>query len=429
MKLRRRPFYGWYIVFASVLVSIAYSVQFNSAYGVFVHHMSADTGWSRTALAGVRTVTRIPEALGAMFVGPLVDRYGARWMMVGGGMFMAATLAMLATIEEIWQLYLYMGVLTPLGAVFLGGFVPTVAVANWFVRLRGRAMGILSMGGSLGTVLLPLLASPAIEAWGWRGAWVALAVLVLVLTLPAGVFVRRRPEDLGLHPDGDEHAAGGAPSPGATGRQRPTPTTPEVVWTRAQVLRTPVMWIMVFAWGVAGFSVTGTNLHMIPHLMDVGFPLVGAAAAVSARSAASLLASPVCGWIVERAPLQPIGAIGFLMQGAGIAVLLLPPSPWTIGVWIMLFGLGGAGSHVVSEVIWAHYYGRLSLGTVRGLAYPFQTALAATGPLVIGLLFDVTGGYQSSFLIMAAGSLIAALMILLARAPKPPPPRLTPREP
>src|SRR5688572_28455303 len=173
--------------------------------------MSADTGWSRTALAGVRTVTRIPEALGAMFVGPLVDRYGARWMMVGGGIFMAATLALLATIEEIWQLYLYMGILTPLGAVCLGGFVPTVAVANWFVRMRGRAIGILSMGGSLGTVLLPLLASPAIGTWGWRGAWVALAIVVLLLTLPAGILVRRRPEDLGLHPDGAQSAADVAP--------------------------------------------------------------------------------------------------------------------------------------------------------------------------------------------------------------------------
>jgi MFS family permease len=189
------------------------------------------------------------------------------------------------------------------------------------------------------------------------------------------------------------------------------------------------MWVLVFAWGVAGFSVTGTNLHMIPHLMDVGYPLVLAAAAVSMRSAASLVGSPLWGYVIERVPLQPVAAASFLMQGAGIAVLLLPPSPATTIAWLLLFGLGGAGSHVVSEVIWAHYYGRLSLGLVRGIAYPFQTVLTALGPLVIGLLFDLSGSYQSSFIMMAAGSVIAALLIQLARAPRPPAPRSAPHEP
>jgi MFS family permease len=418
-------------VFAGVLVSIAYSVQFNSAYGVFVHHMTADTGWSRTALAGVRTVTRLPEAVGAMIVGPLVDRYGARWIMVAGGIVMAGSLALLATIQEVWQLYLYMGLLVPIGAVCLGGFVPTVVVANWFVAQRGRAIGILSMGGSLGTVILPLAASPAIEVWGWRGAWIALAVLVLVLTIPAGVLVRRRPEDLGLYPDGAPGPTETSVAPRGTAatKQRDEAASADVVWTRREVMRTPAMWVMVFAWGVAGFSVTGTNLHMIPHLMDVGYPLILAAAAVSMRSAASLVGSPLWGYVVERVPLQPVAAIGFLMQGAGIAVLLLPPSPATIIAWLLLFGLGGAGSHVVSEVIWAHYYGRLSLGMVRGIAYPFQTVLVALGPLGIGLLYDLSGGYQSSFVLMAAGSVIAALLIQLARAPKPPTPHHGPREP
>jgi MFS family permease len=430
-RARRGPFYGWYIVLAGILISIAYSVQFNSAYGVFVHHMTAETGWSRTALAGVRTVTRIPEAIGAVIVGPLVDRYGARWIMVAGGIFMGASLALLATIQEVWQLYLYMGLLVPIGAVCMGGFVPTVAVVNWFVAKRGRAIGILSMGGSLGSVVLPLAASPAIEAWGWRGAWIALAVAVVILTIPAGILVRRRPEDLGLFPDGaDGPAETGATTRGSAGtRHRREAARVDVVWTRREVMRTPVMWVMVFAWGVAGFSVTGTNLHMIPHLMDVGAPLMLAAAAVSMRSAASLVGSPLWGYVIERVPLQPVAAVGFLMQGAGITVLLLPPSPATIIAWLLLFGLGGAGSHVVSEVIWAHYYGRLSLGMVRGIAYPFQTGLAALGPLVIGLLFDLTGSYQSSFILMAAGSVIAAMLIQLARAPIPPGAHPAPREP
>jgi MFS family permease len=347
--------------------------------------------------------------------------------MVAGGIIMAASLALLATIQEIWQLYLYMGLLTPIGAVCLGGFVPTVVVANWFVAKRGRAIGIVSMGGSLGTVLLPLLASPAIEAWGWRAAWVALAVAVLVLTIPAGVFVRRRPEDLGMFPDGADQPVDANPAMSAERRRELLAA--EVVWTRRDIVRTPLMWVMVFAWGVAGFSVTGTNLHMIPHLMDIGFPLVMAAAAVSMRSAVALVGNPIWGYLIERMPMRPAASLQFVLQGAGIAMWLLPPAPPVILAGLVLFGFGGAGSAVISEVIWARYYGRLSLGTVRGVAYPLQTVLVSMGPLGIGLLYDLTGGYQSSFAVMAVGSLLAALLIQLARAPKPPPPRPVPREP
>ena len=253
-----------------------------------------------------------------------------------------------------------------------------------------------------------------------------LGVAVLFLTLPAGIFVRRRPEDLGMYPDGADQPVDA--NTAISAERRRELAAADVVWTRRDIIRTPLMWVMVFAWGVAGFSVTGTNLHMIPHLMDVGFPLVAAAAVVSARSGAALIGNPVWGFLIERMPMRLAASVGFLMQGAGIALLLLPPSPLVIGGWLVLFGLGGAGSAVVSEVIWARYYGRLSLGTVRGVAYPFQTVLVSLGPLGIGLIYDLTGGYETSFVVMAAGSLLAALLIQLARAPKMPPPRRPLRE-
>src|SRR5437773_5449620 len=141
-------FYGWYIVGAGFLANLAYSEQFAAAYGVFIYHLGTNMGWGRTLLAGVKTTGRLAEALAAPMIGVLVDRYGARWIMVGGGIASGFALMLAATVDEIWQLYIYIGLLAPLGGVCLGGFVTTVAVANWFVLRRGLAVAIATMGMS-----------------------------------------------------------------------------------------------------------------------------------------------------------------------------------------------------------------------------------------------------------------------------------------
>lgn len=406
------------MVAASFLANIAYSEQFSASYGVFIYHIGATTGWGRTVLAGAKTVGRITEALLAPFVGPLVDRYGARWLMVGGGIVFGIGFMLVATVDQLWQLYLYFGVLAPIGGVCLGGFVTTVAIANWFVSKRGRAIAIANMGMTFGTTLLPLLASAMIEGWGWRGAWFAMGVMILILTIPAGFLVRRRPEDLGLHPDGV--------APGLTQlsnqseaerRRREALLAADVRWSRRQVLRSPLMWIIVFSWGIAQFAMASTTLHMVPFFQDLGYSLLLAAGAVSLRSGIALVGNPVWGYVVERVPIKPVASLHFTLTGLGVAMWLLPPSDTTLLAGIVLFGLGASGSQIVSEIIWANFYGRVSLGTVRGIAYPVQTMFAALGPLIVGLLYDLSGSYQSSFAIMLAGCALSAALIQLARPP------------
>jgi len=417
-----RFFYGWLIVAAGFAANVAYSEQFNSTYGVFIAHVGADTGWGRTALAGVKTVARVPESVIAAFIGPIVDRYGARWLMVVGGVVMAGSFMLLATVQELWQLFLILGVLMPAGAVCLGGFVTTVAVANWFVLRRGRAIGIVTMGGSFGTMVLPVAASLLIDAWNWRAAWFAMGVGVLALVIPAALFMRRRPEDMGLQPDGLDQPSDEAAVTlsGDQRRRREALLAADVVWSRRDIVRSPLLWIMAFAWGFQTFAITGTNVHMVPFFHDLGAPLIVAAAAVSLRSAIALVAQPVWGHLVDRAPIKPIASLQFVLTAAGIAMWLLPPSVPTVLVGLALFGLGGSGGAVVSEMIWSGFYGRLSLGAVRGIAYPLQNILGAFGPLGIGLLYDLSGSYATAFVVMAVGAAAAAGLVQLARPPRAP---------
>jgi hypothetical protein len=126
--------------------------------------------------------------------------------------------------------------------------------------------------------------------------------------------------------------------------------------------------------------------------------------------------------VMERMPIKRAAAIGYLFTGVGLAMWVLPASPSTLIAGIILFGIGGSGSHVASEIIWADFFGRVSLGTVRGVAYPFSTFFAATGPLALGVFYDLTGSYQLGFAVMIVGCIAAAALVQLAQRPRPPTP-------
>lgn len=415
-----RFFYGWRVVASAFLANVAYAEQFNSTYGVFVYHVGEEMGWGRSALAGVKAVSRIPEAIVASFLGPFVDRYGGRWFIVGGGIAVGLCFMLASTIGEIWHLYAYMAILMPLGSVCLGGFVTTVAVSNWFVSKRGRAVAIAGMGTSFSTMVMPLAASAMIEAWGWRTTWLVIGLGVIALVVPAGLYVRRRPEDLGMRPDGLVAASDAAPArlTAAQSQRRERLLAADVVWTRREVVRSPTLWVMVLAWGIAWFSVGGTNLHMVAFFLDLHYPLTIAAAAVSLRSFVALIGQLLWGYVAERMPVKLLGSLQFGIAALGIALWLLPPTPFTLIGGLILFGLGNGGSQVVAEVIWAEFFGRISLGTVRSVSYPLMTVFSALGPIVMGIMYDTSGSYQSSFEVMVAGSLIAAGLVQLARPPR-----------
>lgn len=415
---KRGLFYGWWIVGSGLFANFAYAEQFNSSYGVFVQAINLDTGWSRTALAGVSTLTRFPEAIATSLLGPFVDRHGARWLVAGGGLVVSGSFLVLSTIDELWQLYLYKGLVMAAGAAALGSFIG-VTVSNWFVAKRGRAIGFISMGTGLASATTTLLGAFLIETWGWRQAWFAMGILVFVMIIPGAIFFRRRPEDLGLRPDGlDPGQVADRPLGAREARRREALLAADVVWTRGALLRNLTLWAMVFVWGIAGLAVTATNLHVIPYLSDLGYPLSVAAAAISLRAFTSLLTSPLWGFVAERVPISAAGSAQFLCKAASMLLFLVSPTPIGLIAALILYGIGTAGSQVLQETIWANYYGRISLGLVRGIVYPLQSFIAALGPLMMGLAFDLSGSYASSWLFLFGAFVLAAAVFPFLRPPR-----------
>jgi sugar phosphate permease len=414
----KRVFYGWWIVGSAVLSQYAYSIQFNANYGVYVYTMGAEMGWSRTALSAVQSIGRIPEGIFGIALGPTVDRYGARWIVAIGALAMGLSLIALASIQELWQLYLYRGFLMSAGGVCVGGFA-SVTIANWFRVKRGRALAISSAGASLGNATLPLITAFMIAAVGWRESWAIQGVAIMLLAIPAVITFRRRPEDMGLRPDGLSAESMGTMSQRDQARERELASR-DVSWTRAQALKTSAFWYTAVAYGVISMALTATNLHLFPFLEDLGFSPLLAAAGVSFRGGLAVITAPAWGLAIEYLPMRVAQVVPFMMQGAAVMMFFLFPTPAGIAIGLLLYGLGSGGGGILRESVWAYQFGRISLGAIRTAAYPIEALMSAIGPLAMGLAYDLTGSYSQAWVLLFFSFLIAIGLVQLARRPTPP---------
>ena len=211
---RQKPrfFYGWVIV-AIAIVGGAFTSG-TSVWGasVFVTHMGDDLGWSRSAFYGAFTVRALAAGALAPILGPLQDRRnGPRYLMLMSAVSLGVALVLLKFVDDLWVFYLVFGGLGALSMSALGEMMTVAVVPKWFVRRRGRAVGIATTGTAMGPLFFPITVQALIEAVGWRDGWFVLGALTLAVLVPLALLVRTRPEDVGLLPDGDDPSTQPAP--------------------------------------------------------------------------------------------------------------------------------------------------------------------------------------------------------------------------
>jgi MFS family permease len=314
-----------------------------------------------------------------------------------------------------------LGIVT-LGDAMMGYMVVNVIVAQWFVRHRGRALAISSMGVGFAKVCMPVVAASLILWLGWRQTWFVFGLMTLgLLVAPALLIIRRSPEAMGLLPDGvSQHAAGDekpaektALRPGEIGEQ-------QVDWTRGEAARTSAFWLLVITFGISSIGVTGLNLHVYSYVTDLGYSAV-IAATVMSIIASMQLASPLAwGILAERIGTRYAATLRFVIQAIGLAVAILTGNLFCLYAGFLLYGIGLGGNMVLPDILWADYFGRRSLGKVRGLGLLISHFLAAIGPPFFGFLFDITGGYGLSFAIFGAVLIVSAILSLLLKPPVSP---------
>lgn len=417
--LRGRFFYGW------VIVAIGFVGDFLAAgiggytLGLFFRTMGTELGWSRTTLAFSQTVRSVVTGLSGPLIGPMVDRFGARVIMVMGALVAGVSLVGLSRISEPWHFYVLYGAGAALGIAEFGNLVIATAVAKWFVRKRGRAMAITTMGVSTGGLVLVPVTSFIISSYGWRTAWVFFGVMVvLLITLPAGLFMRSTPESMGLRPDGDPDTAKDPSSSSEEGRVAPVVARQEHSWRLGEAVRTRAFWLLVVGFNVGSVALTAMLLHQIPYIQDKGFSQTTAAAVASAFAFGALACKLPWGFLVERVPVRYCVMAMYIGSAVGLAVLISAQSIPMLLLYAMIYGLNIGATGVLTSVAWANYFGRTFIGTIQGFVAPFQMGSTALSPLFAAWVYDTLGSYNYAVMTFIATYLLASVVIYLAKPPQ-----------
>ena len=406
-----RWFYGWTIVGVAFLTTFAHVGYLNSVLGIFQPALHEEFGWSRAEIAGALTIGSLAGGLLAPFFGVIIDRHGARWMIAGPALALAAGCLLLAEQRELWQFYLIFAAGRAL-AISAMMAAAVVAVSNWFIRRRSLAIAIGTLGIRAGNAVVPLIVALVIAARGWPDGFRSLGVVFLVFGIvPALLLMRRRPEDMGLRPDGD---------PPVTPAERRSAALLDPAWTLRAAVRTRAYWLVGAAFALAIFGNGAINFHQIPHLVDQGLSTTQAALILTVMSIAGAAGGLISGVIATRLRSRWTMVGALLLQCTGVLLLLAVDSFGMALLYALWYGLFFGMMVTQLHVIYADYFGRWQLGLIRGSFQPVALAFNAAGPLVLGIWFDRAGGYEGPFALIIAFFLVAAGALAAARYPAPP---------
>ncbi|MYD35723.1 MAG: MFS transporter [Dehalococcoidia bacterium] len=425
-RKRSRYFYGWNIVAASFMAHLAYAEQFSSTLGLFFNPLTREFGWTRTQISIVQTISRVVEAGTAPLAGPLVDRFGARTLLPVGALVAGTALVGVTFVESLWQFYIVRGFVAAIGFTLMGNLVTSVAINNWFIRMRGRALAISSTGASISNVVMIPVAVYVIAEYGWREMfWIFAIITWIVVLAPSTILIRRRPEDMGLRPDGVEpdDPQGPARTTLLPEQQRAASqeqAMPEPVWTRKEALRAPAFWLIAGCFAISSLAFQGINISLAPYVQDLGYEEALVAAALTTRAIVMAVTLPVVGLVAERSNMGPVRALPFILQTIGCVLFLFADEVYFLFPALIVYGMGITSLGVTQEVLWANSFGRLSLGSIRSMGFVVTFGFGATGPIVMSLIYDLLGSYRPAFLIFIAFFAVSAVLILFLRPPRPP---------
>jgi MFS family permease len=419
-----RLFYGWVIV-AVMAAAGALSMALGTLnFGLFVKPMGDELGFGRSVFGWAQSTRQLSSAVTAPLVGGLIDRFGARLLLAAAAVITGGALICLAFISEGWQLVALYALMGLVGMSGPGALVTTVPVAKWFVRRRAKALAFMSLGIPTGGLIFVPLTQIFIDAFGWRTAWILLALIGAGLIIPLSlIFVRRQPEDLGLLPDGGPPETAPVAPDRIDPRTLAPPAAPvvELSWTRREAVRTGTFWRLVFVFSIVMLAVNSVSVHRIPSFMDRGLDPRVISYATALDAAAAGLSTFALGFLAQRVPARLIGTGGFLMLALASWLTIIAASHSVMFVAMISFGLGIGVLMLMQNYLWAEYFGRQHLGSIRGAVMPITLICGGLGAPIAGYVRDFTGSYTPVWLtatfLMALGGVVIALT---------PPPRVKP---
>ena len=430
----RTPFYyGWLVLGLSGAGAFVATAIAGVVLGGVQSYIVDDTGWSRTSIGLAAGVGVWISGLFAPFAGRLADRYGPRWLMPVGAIVLGFSMIAIGGVDAAWQFFLAAVIGRSISQPFLIGVVPRTMAVNFFNRRRNIALAITGIYRPIsGALIIQAFSVIAVFA-DWRTAFRYLGIASLVLAVPMILVMRRRPEDIGLLPDG---ASQNPPAPrglnpgesvepqattGGGGAQRDRTrsrgTVSEISWSAREALRTQAFWVLAVVTFLEVGATSGLGFSLVPYLKEFAGLTTPQAAGVLSISTFLALSSLLWGQLAARLTARwcIVGALA-LSAVAALALLRVEslPAAYLFGV---LWGLFHSGLEVLRYIFMADYYGRDSYGAIAGTMRPFEAGGLGVGQLVGPLIYDFTGSY--TLLVLSSSTLlfVSAALMLLARRP------------
>ena len=377
--------------------------------GIMLKPISDEFGASRSATAAAVTIGTIASGLFSPLVGTLADRFGARYLTPIAAACASLGLLAMAGMNALWQFYLAYGVVRVIAQNFLSTVTPMTSMVNWFRRKRGRALGFLGMALPLGGAAWIFIGQLIIESAGWRAAFAAFGLgLALVGIAPPIYLLRRRPEDVGLRPDGI-----GAPAESA-------PAAASGTFSLRLAIRTTAFWAISFSLFVSILASGAISFHIPAYLTDRGLPATVAAAALSAFAVSGSLSAGLWGYLSERVSERTLAMITMVGAAAGVALLSQPGIGAIVVPVAIGLGFAARGEAALLNIMVARYFGRAAYGRISGAMQPLTMLALGLGPLLASMSYDQRGDYATVFAAASVLFIAGALIISLARPPQRP---------
>ena len=414
-------FYGWWVVIAAATIILIASVAPLYLFSTLVDPLEDEFGWSRAAIGAGPSIAAVMAGLTMPVAGYLVDRVGARRLLVAGVTLVGGGFLAMSQIQALWQFYITASVIAV--GMSLGGLpVCTVAIAHWFEKRRGRALGIVSAGEGASGIMV-LVAALLIAVFEWRTGLMILGSGQLAVCIPLALTVRNRPDEVGLLPDGEppaprEPSAGLPPEP-ADGTSRGSGMRQPEGLTIGQALRTRSFWLLAFAQVLAWVGSFAIVIHVIAYLDESGgFTEEGAAVIAMGIPFGSLVGRLGFGWLADYLGKRRLLAAAWILQGLGTLIFAGIHSPWQAVIFLIVFTPGWGGAAPLLPALLAEYFGLRAFGGIQGVLMATAMLGAIVGPIFAGAVYDVVDTYRPAFLVLALMAFTAVVLVqMMGRRP------------
>ncbi len=411
MLNKEKIFWGWYIVAGAFFVmAVNYGARY--CFGIFVKPLSVEHGWSRSVISMAATINMLVYSIGAIFVGRMLDRIAPRWIITIGAIIAATGYILTGFANTPFSLYLTYGLLVGLGATGMGVVVCSSSVGKWFIKKRGMAIGIATMGISLGTMTLTPLAGYLGKYFSWRIGLIILGIIILLIGISISQILMRKtqPEAYGILPDGDK-----TPLPGKI-----TVVPAITIVSTRTIFRDLRFWTIAISHGLIVMVIMSIFVHQVAYAIDNNIDSIAAAMSLAVVSVTGFFGQFFFGWLSDRLR-DPKYAyfLGILFLLTGVILLYNAQSISSLYLFAIVYGFGYGCLAPILPILAADRFGRHVLGSIYGLLTFFIGVGGSIGPILGGVIYDTLGSYDYLWIINIAILTTISIVILTLKKGKP----------